>query len=199
MSKRRSARRDQNSVGFEDWFAMPRDFIGSTACANLSPMGAKLLLTLMAQFGRGGYRNGDLTTAWAVVKRYGWRSKESLASAQKELIAAGVLHLTRQGGRKRPSLWALTPWPVNCDPSKIDPGSQSYLTTWHQGRAELSAAPSDQRPASWGGRGSDHEQRKRTRSATGPPPERGRTSMPIDDVGNITTPMIGAKAPDIPR
>jgi hypothetical protein len=169
MSKRSSTKRDQNSVGFDDWFPAPRNFIGSTACANLSPLATKLLMTLLAQFGRSAFRNGDLTTAWAVMKRYGWRSKDSLASAQKELLAAGVLHLTRQGGRKRPSLWALTPWPVNCDPSKIDPGSQTYVTTWDQGRADLAASPSDERPAKWGGLSRKATRATRSGSATGPP------------------------------
>lgn len=169
MSKRKNAKRDQQSVGFSDWFAMPRDFIGSTACASLSPLATKLLTTLLAQFGRSAFRNGDLTTAWSVMQRYGWCSKDSLASAQKELVDAGVLHLTRQGGRRRPSLWALTPWPVNCDPSKIDPGSQTYVTTWNRGRADLAESPSDERPARWGGSSRKATRATRSGSATGPP------------------------------
>lgn len=198
MSKRRNIKHDQNRVGFDDWFPMPRNFIGSTTCANLSPMAAKLFMTLLAQLGRAAYRNGDLTTAWSVMQRYGWRSKESVAQAQKELLEAGILHMTRQGGRKRASLFALTPWAVNCDPAKIDPGSQSYLKTWHQGRADLAAPPSDDWPASWGGRRKDAEQPRNTKAATGPPANGNATTL-HDDNGNIITPVIGTKAADMPR
>lgn len=74
--------------------------------AKLSPRAVKLLVDLLSQY--RGVNNGDLTTAWSIMKAAGWRSKYCLSLAQKELQARGWILLTRQGSLHAATLWALT-------------------------------------------------------------------------------------------
>lgn len=74
----------------------------------LSACGYKLLIDLFEQY--NGSNNGDLTLAWSVMKKKGWKSKETLNNTRKELINQGFIELTRQG-TLRPhscSLYAVT-------------------------------------------------------------------------------------------
>ena len=74
----------------------------------LSASGYKLLIDLFEQY--NGNNNGDLTLAWSVMKKKGWKSKETLNNTRKELINQGFIELTRQG-TLRPhscSLYAVT-------------------------------------------------------------------------------------------
>lgn len=74
--------------------------------ARLSPRAVKLLVDLTAQY--RGSNNGDLTTAWSVMRKVGWRSKHLLSLARRELERRGWILLTHQGGRHSPTLYALT-------------------------------------------------------------------------------------------
>lgn len=79
--------------------------------AKLSPRAVKLLVDLTCQY-RGG-NNGDLTTAWSVMYRAGWRSKHALGLARQELEGRGWILRTRQGGIHSATLYALTFEPIN--------------------------------------------------------------------------------------
>lgn len=72
----------------------------------LSHMAAHLLDNLVAQF--NGTNNGDLSAAPKIMKLYGWTSQGSVHSALTELLANGFIEQTRQGGRNKCSLYALT-------------------------------------------------------------------------------------------
>jgi hypothetical protein len=74
--------------------------------AKLPPGAVKLLVDLVCQF--RGSNNGDLTTAWSVMRLRGWRSKAMLHKARKELEARGWILRTRQGSINAPTLYALT-------------------------------------------------------------------------------------------
>jgi hypothetical protein len=90
------------------------DYIG------LSGNAIKLLNELAYQF-KGG-NNGDLCPAWTLMKERGFHSKATLTRAIKELVAAEMIKLTRQGQfiRNKAGLYALT-W------ASIDECSGKYL------------------------------------------------------------------------
>jgi len=91
----------------------------------LSGKASKLLLDMAAQirFGKDGPKNnGDITIAWSVMQQRGWRSKETLHNAIDELEYYGFISLTRQGGRHKCSLYAITWWAVNECGGKLDSG-----------------------------------------------------------------------------
>lgn len=82
------------------------DVLRSQALAKLSPYAAKLLLDFASQWHLG--RNGDASAAFEnVLRARGWRSKATLHKALKELLASGLIVLTRQGSLHQCSLYAL--------------------------------------------------------------------------------------------
>ena len=103
----------------EPFVAVFRSVMDSPAFAALSPHACKLLLELMAQY--KGDNNGNLTVAWSVVSKRGWKSRTTLWRCKSELINAGFLYVTRKG--HMPStceLLALTWFPLDVSP-KFDP------------------------------------------------------------------------------
>lgn len=72
----------------------------------LTHKAAHLLDNLAAQL--NGKNNGDLSAAPEITKLYGWTSQGSVHSALTELLAYGFIELTRQGGRNKCSLYAVT-------------------------------------------------------------------------------------------
>ncbi len=117
MSRKSFARAKQRREpgGF---VAFPSCVLRSEAMRLLSPFALKLLMELVGQY--RGNNNGDLCMAWSILASRGWRSKATLEKAKKELLASGLIIIARQGGRHRPSLFALTFFSVDeCD-GKLD-------------------------------------------------------------------------------
>lgn len=103
----------------EPFVAIFRSVLDSPVFAALSPHACKLLLELMAQY--RGDNNGNLTVAWSVVSKRGWKSRTTLWRCKSELIDAGFVYVTRKG--HMPStceLLALTWFPLDVSP-KFDP------------------------------------------------------------------------------
>lgn len=89
------------------------------AFKNLTPVAHKTLNYLASQC--NGYNNGDLDICEKNAKRRGLQmSAASLRRGAKELLEAGFVELTRQGGRNRNSLYALSWYDIPYDPDKHD-------------------------------------------------------------------------------
>jgi len=91
--------------------ALPHSLFRSTAekpapAAILSKKALALLVDLCQQL--NGKNNGDLAAAPKTLAPYGWKSRGTLDKALVELVALGFLEQTRQGGRNRCSLYAVT-------------------------------------------------------------------------------------------
>lgn len=97
---------------------LDREMLRSEQWARLSPHGMKLIIDLAAQY--YGTNNGDLCATWSIMRKRGWRSPATLSRALHELIFAGWLVLSRQGGRHKSSLYALTIWGINDCGGKLD-------------------------------------------------------------------------------
>jgi len=111
----------KNRSSKKPFLLLPRDMITSDAYYSLSSSAIKLLICLGAQY--YGTNNGDLTTAWSIMKDRGWRSKETLQNAIKELENTGFIIRTRQGGRNKCNLFALTWFPIDECGGKLDVNS----------------------------------------------------------------------------
>lgn len=80
---------------------------GHPAPASILSKAARCLLTdICHQF--NGKNNGSLAVSPKVMAPYGWVSRGSLDDALVELVARGFLEQTRQGGRNKCSLYAVT-------------------------------------------------------------------------------------------
>lgn len=109
------AKEKRESGGF---VAMPFVVIRSKSYAKLGSHAVKLLNDLLAQY--KGDNNGDLCAAWSVMKTRFWKSKSTLYKALKELRDGHWIIVSRQGGRHRPSLYALTFYAVDECKGKLD-------------------------------------------------------------------------------
>jgi len=87
---------------------IPRVVMKCPDYTNLSGSAIRLLVELACAY-KGG-NNGDLSPAWTLMKERGFRSKATLTRAIKELVAAEMIMLTRQGQfiKNRAGLYALT-------------------------------------------------------------------------------------------
>lgn len=132
------------------WLPLPLAFLRARACAELSPLAAKLLIDVLATLGPNATRNGDISLAPKLMTVRGWNSRSSLNAAIRELMSHGLLIQTRQGSRLDCSLFACTLFPLDCDLSKLDVKPGCYLTTDYMGEGQaLAEQPTASRPAVW--------------------------------------------------
>ncbi len=106
-------RRDSGSFA-----ALPHHILESPEYANLSAQAVKFLVDLFAQY--RGQNNGDLCAAWSVMQKRGWRSRDTLNRARKEVMDAGFVIKTRQGGRNLATLYAVSWKPIDDCGGKLD-------------------------------------------------------------------------------
>lgn len=104
-------------------------YFESPEYARLSPRAVKALIDLWCQF--RGANNGDLCATFKLMRVRGWTSNDQLQKALRELLDAGWLVATRQGGRHRPTLYAVTFMPINECGGKLDVSpTRTALHSW---------------------------------------------------------------------
>lgn len=112
---------------------LPHNLTQSPQFANLSAYAVKLLVDMLNQY--HGKQNGDLSPSFTIMKKHGWKSKDTLAKALNELERKGFLVKTRQGGRHVASLYAVTFWGIDpCDGKHDHAVSATPLNYWREGR-----------------------------------------------------------------
>jgi hypothetical protein len=95
-----------------------KDVITSSQYASLSYKAVKLLVDVLEQY--NGNNNGDLCVTMTVMKKRGWKSAGTLQAAKNELVAKGWLELTRQGGRHKCGLYAVSFYSIDECGGKLD-------------------------------------------------------------------------------
>ena len=94
---------------------IPRIVMNNQDYINLPSTAKVLLVELAFQF--RGKNNGDLTTAWGILHKRGFKSKATLSRATKALIQANMIIQTRKGQFLNPggvcALYALTWQPID--------------------------------------------------------------------------------------
>lgn len=108
-----------------------KDMLSSPQFAALDGNAVKLLLELARQF--NGSNNGDLSIAWTLLKRSGWRSQATLHKAKDRLLEARFIVKTRQGMKLGHlcSLFALTWLPVDeCEGKHDHPPERIPSNAW---------------------------------------------------------------------
>jgi len=113
--KRSRHARDKRPDG--GFVPLPHIVLRSAQWASLSPFAVKLLMELLGQY--RGDNNGDLTVAWTLMSKRGWKSRTSLAKAMRELEANRWIQRTRQGGRHVATLLAITIFALDDDNPKV--------------------------------------------------------------------------------
>jgi len=99
---------------------IPRNVMLTNDYRKLPGNAVKLLMALIHQY--RGHNNGDLTAAYSVMTKWGFRSKQTLANALKALLDAGMITQTRTGYFLNPggrcALYAITWQPIDECPGK---------------------------------------------------------------------------------
>lgn len=97
----------------------------------------KLVLDLGRQF--AGNNNGWLCPAWELMRKVGWKSRDTLGMAILEAEHFRIIQKTRQGGKNNPNLYALTFWPIDKkDGDSLDVGpSLSPSNAWLEDRPDF--------------------------------------------------------------
>lgn len=104
--------RVKNRATSGSFTALPHHLFRATGgkpppAAVLSPRAHSLLIDIAQQL--NGNNNGNLSAAPKVLAPYGrWTSRGTVDAALVELVALGFLEQTRQGGKNRCSLYAVT-------------------------------------------------------------------------------------------
>lgn len=108
------------------FLAVPMDVLMSPTYIALSPKAKALLFDLGAQY--NGSNNGDLTCAWKIMKRRGWRSEQTLANAKREILDAAFIAETRKGARpNKAGLYAITWFDLDDCGGKLDIAPRAYV------------------------------------------------------------------------
>lgn len=129
----RSRIKSKGRAEFGSYVAMPHAILESDEWARLSAFEVKLLLDVYGQF--NGKNNGDLSAAWTLMKRRGWNSKDTLGRALSGLLESGFLLKTRQGGRHKATLLAVTWRSVDDCDGKLDVSATKVAPgTWRKNK-----------------------------------------------------------------
>lgn len=115
------ARTRQKSKGRREsgcFMAVPAVVLESPNFRCLTTKAKALILDIGAKY--NGHNNGDLAAPWSWMRQRGWRSKQTLENALRELRRMGMIELTRQGGLNGPSLYAFTWFGIDACKGKLD-------------------------------------------------------------------------------
>lgn len=102
----------------ERYVGIPRRVLQTAHYFSLSFKAKTLLLELAYQY--NGHNNGDLTCAFTILRERGWKSRSTIDLARRELEAVGYIEQTRQGGKHKCNLYALTWRPIDHCDGKLD-------------------------------------------------------------------------------
>ncbi len=93
--------------------ALPHDVLDSVGFRRATVEARSMLLDIAGQLFRrgdeGGLPNGGLMADRDRLHSLGWTSASTIAKALRDLVACGLLIVTRQGGKNRPTLYGV-PW-----------------------------------------------------------------------------------------
>lgn len=104
--RRQHGRRTDHS-----YLGIPHYILRSPEFGGLDPWALKLLIELAGNY--NGKNNGDLSAAFSTLSKRGWNSPGTLYGAITRLIGSGWIVRTRQGGRNRCALYAVTWWAID--------------------------------------------------------------------------------------
>jgi hypothetical protein len=103
-NKRRLRQTGRSST--QRYVGIPKYVWDSEEFASLDGWCVKLLVEIAGAY--NGHNNGDLSCAWSVLRKRGWRSTGTLCKALDHLRATNWIVTTRHGNRSRCALYALT-------------------------------------------------------------------------------------------
>ena len=102
----------------ERFLKLTYPIINSNNWGMLTGSAVKLLIEIAGQYNSNN--NGDLSAVYSKLSERGWNSKQTLANAIDCLLHYGFITKTRQGGKNRCNLYALTWYGIDLCKGKLD-------------------------------------------------------------------------------
>lgn len=119
MSRSANKKQGSKTIIYKGFFGVPAVVLNHPDYISLSPKAVKLFNDIGAQY--NGRNNGDLCVSITLMMKRGWRSRDQLSKAIKELVARNWIIQTRQGGLNMgPNLYAITWQPIDECGGKLD-------------------------------------------------------------------------------
>ena len=120
----------------KNFIALPKACLNHSNYLGLSAYAVKLLLDIYVQY--SGFNNGDFNCTWSLMKKRGWKSESTLNKVKKELLNTGWIILTRQGGKNRCSLYAVSFQSIDDCKGKLDiPTTNTAPGNWKNNKSLL--------------------------------------------------------------
>lgn len=117
-------RRQQGRRTDHSYLGIPHYILHSPEFGALDPWALKLLIELAGNY--KGKNNGNLSAAFSTLAKRGWNSPGTLSEAISRLLSKGWLVRTRQGGRNRCALYAVTWWAIDaCEGKWLEIGEEA--------------------------------------------------------------------------
>lgn len=101
--------------------ALPWSVLDSAAYTSLSHPARGLLLEIARQFVRDN--NGRLLASAAYLETRGWKSRDVITRAKRELLEAGLIFETVKGHRPNKASWYAVTWRTLNKSPAFDPGA----------------------------------------------------------------------------
>jgi hypothetical protein len=105
----------------DSFVMLPHHVLGHDNFRTLSPRATKFVVDLLAQY--RGNNNGDFCATLKTMQERGWNSSDQLNKAKNELVDRDIIWVTRQGGRNKCNLYAVTFFPIDECKGKLDVAS----------------------------------------------------------------------------
>lgn len=122
--------RRTRKTGDGGFFGLPKPVIRHANFILLSAHAVKLIIDLGEQY--LGKNNGNLCATWLFMQARGWKSKDTLNNALKELMYYGFIIQTQHGGLNRPTLYAFTWWRIDKASPECGFKVGQYVHYWKQ-------------------------------------------------------------------
>ena len=113
-----------------DFSIVPHVVLTSPGYRQASHTARSLLIDILMTY--KGHNNGKLTATEKAMAKQGWRSPGVLSLALKELVACGLLVLTRQGGFPNKTTWYALPFLDLDQTDGLDIDPKLYQSTFRR-------------------------------------------------------------------
>ncbi len=156
---------------------LPKSVLDTDEMRALPASATKLRLAVLPQYNGPGRNNGAIRILMRQPRRYGFTSADTLTRARDDLLRAGFLQITRQGGTNMVSLYALTWMGIDPVPGIDIKASPSPSHLWQQQNAHHRELPI---------RG-----KRKPRALN--PPKNAKPAPVIGATGATTAPFLGTR------
>ena len=139
MANGRNHRKSGSGRDAGGFVALPWAVLDSAAYQALSHPAKALLMEIARQYVRDN--NGKLLCSLAYMSKRGWKSRDVLTRAKRELLAAGMIFETCKGARPNKASWYAITWQTLDRHPGYDPEAANFRRSPYMEKQILRPSP----------------------------------------------------------